>query len=215
MNSLLAAATAMEISPFLSHHSKNHHNSDVDVLVTGIGSTATTYSLLKQMQLKRPDFIIQAGIAGSFDKNIPLGSVVVVERDTIADLSVIENKKLNTMFDLGLIKSNRNPYKKGWLINPHKDLLRDAGLKKVKAITINHITTSRQMTGFYNEKFQPSIESMEGAALHYVCLMENIPFLQIRSVSNYIGERNKAKWDIKNAVINLNNELIRFFNPKP
>ena len=55
------------------------------------------------------------------------------------------------------------------------------------------------MTGFYENKFLPVIESMEGAALHYVCLMEKIPFLQIRSISNYIGERDKKKWNMKDA----------------
>jgi futalosine hydrolase len=53
------------------------------------------------------------------------------------------------------------------------------------------------------------VESMEGAALHYVCLSEKIPFLQLRGVSNYAGERNKSKWKLKEAIGNLNKELIR------
>jgi len=40
--------------------------------------------------------------------------------------------------------------------------------------------------------------------------MEKIPFLQIRSISNYIGERNKKNWNMKQSILNLNNELIRF-----
>ena len=51
---------------------------------------------------------------------------------------------------------------------------------------------------------------MEGAALHYVCLMEKIPFLQIRSISNYVGERNKRNWNMKEAIANLNKKLIEF-----
>ncbi|ULT38317.1 hypothetical protein KRR40_24600 [Niabella defluvii] len=50
---------------------------------------------------------------------------------------------------------------------------------------------------------------MEGAALHYVALMEKIPFLQIRGISNYVGERDKRKWNFKDAIDNLNNELVR------
>ena len=57
--------------------------------------------------------------------------------------------------------------------------------------------------------FEPVTESMEGAALHYVCLMENIPFVQIRSISNYIGERNKKKWNMMDSINNLNIELIK------
>ena len=51
------------------------------------------------------------------------------------------------------------------------------------------------------------IESMEWAALHYVGLMEKIPFLQIRSLSNFAGERDKGKWKIKEAIASLNLEL--------
>jgi futalosine hydrolase len=40
-------------------------------------------------------------------------------------------------------------------------------------------------------------------------MKENIPFVQIRSISNYVGERNKQKWKLKEAVQNLNKELIR------
>ena len=50
---------------------------------------------------------------------------------------------------------------------------------------------------------------MEGGALHYVCLQEKIAFLQLRSVSNDIGVRDKTKWDIRSAIRRLNEELIQ------
>ena len=49
---------------------------------------------------------------------------------------------------------------------------------------------------------------MEGAAFHYVCLQQKIPFIQLRAISNYVGERNKTKWKMKEAIINLNEKLI-------
>ncbi|HEV8505478.1 MAG TPA: futalosine hydrolase, partial [Chitinophagaceae bacterium] len=83
-------------------------------------------------------------------------------------------------------------------------------LKKVNAISVNEITTSRQRVTFYEKSFKPAIESMEGAALHYTCLMEKVPFIQLRSISNYIAERNKTKWDMKRSISNLNKALINF-----
>ena len=62
------------------------------------------------------------------------------------------------------------------------------------------------------KQFDPGIETMEGAALHYVCLQENIPFIQIRSVSNHVGERDKTKWKMKEAINNLNTELSKLIN---
>jgi len=49
---------------------------------------------------------------------------------------------------------------------------------------------------------------MEGAAFFYVCLQEKAPFIQIRSISNYVGEQDKSKWEISLAVKNLNNVLL-------
>jgi len=94
-------------------------------------------------------------------------------------------------------------------MNPHKNLLVKSRLETVKGISINEISTSKQRIEFYRQTFNAAVESMEGAALHYVCLKEKIPFLQIRSVSNYIGERNKKKWNMKTSIENLNNELSR------
>jgi futalosine hydrolase len=209
MNCLLAAATANEIAPFITYYRKDGNKQDIDILITGIGLTAAAYSLTKQINIKMPGLIIQAGIAGCFDKKLSLGSVVIVKQDTVADQGVIENKQLKTMFDLGLIKPGRPPFKKAWLINPHKELIQKTKLKMVNAVTVNHITTNRQMVALYQKKFNPAVESMEGAALHYVCVMEKIPFLQIRAISNYIGERDKKKWNIKDAIINLNKQIIQ------
>jgi futalosine hydrolase len=121
---------------------------------------------------------------------------------------VIELKRLKTLFDLQLVPHDQFPFKKGWLEN-NNEALKKLRLKKVNAISVNEITTSKQRVQFYEKSFQPAIESMEGAALHYTCLMEKIPFIQLRSISNYIAERDKTKWDMKKSIVNLNQELIR------
>ena len=207
MNILLIAATAKEIGPFFEYYRNSKRVQNIDILITGIGLTATTYHLLKQINLKRPDLVIQAGVAGCFDKKIPLATVVIIKKETIADQSVIELKKIRTLFDLKLIPHDQFPFRNGWLENDH-DILKRSKLKKVNAISVNEITTALQRVKFYRDSFKPVTESMEGAALHYTCLMENIPFIQLRSISNYIAERDKKKWDMKNSIINLNQKLI-------
>ncbi|HKZ66746.1 MAG TPA: hypothetical protein VJ111_10340, partial [Chitinophagaceae bacterium] len=180
----------------------------LDILITGIGLTATTYSITKQIQIRRPDIIIQAGIGGCFNQDLVLGSVVAIKQEAIGDQAVIEKGKLKTLFDLNLLTNNQFPFSKGWLINK-SDVLKRIKLRKVKGITINEITTSKKKIKLYQDIFDPVIESLEGAALHYICLMEKIQFLQIRSASNYIGERNKKNWNMKDSIGNLNKEIIR------
>lgn len=208
MNILLIAATAREIEPFFEYYRNSKRSQNIDILVTGIGLTAATYHLLKQITLKRPELIVQAGVAGCFNKKLPLGTVVLVKKETIADQSVLELNTLKTLFDMELVPHDQFPFKKGWLVN-HHDLLSQSKLRKVSAISVNEITTSKEKVKFYMDAFKPVIESMEGAALHYTCLMEKIPFLQLRSISNYVTERDKKKWDMKKSIDNLNNELIK------
>jgi futalosine hydrolase len=42
--------------------------------------------------------------------------------------------------------------------------------------------------------------------------MEKIPFLQLRGISNYVGERNKANWKIRESIDALNQQLIKMIN---
>lgn len=214
-NILLTSATAKEIAPFIKHLRKQSGKIGpfhVDILITGIGLTATTYHLTSQLILKEYALVIQAGVAGSFDKSLVPGTVVVVLKETIADQSVEELKKLKTLFELNLVPQNQFPHRNGWLINPDKKLLKLTGLKQVNGISVNQISVSEKTIRFYREKFDPVTESMEGAALHYVCLMEKIPFIQLRSISNYIGERNKKKWNMEDSINNLNEVVIKTIN---
>src|SRR3982751_254109 len=144
MNILVCAATVMEISPFLNEYKASLSERNIDVLLTGIGLTATTYNLTKYLSLKKPGLIIQAGVGGCFDKKNPLASVVAISQEKIADESVIESKSLKTLFDLNLVPQNRFPYTKGWLVNPNKALLKKTKLTVVNGISINEITTSKQ-----------------------------------------------------------------------
>lgn len=87
MRVLLCAATEMEIGPTLQVLSlKEEHT--VDILITGVGLTACTYALTKEVATNRPDAILQAGVAGTLVTDQPLAEVVAVESETIGDLGV-------------------------------------------------------------------------------------------------------------------------------
>ena len=204
MKVLVVSATALEIKPFIKSLGAKREN--ISILVTGVGLTATTYSLTRQFALFKPDLAIQAGIGGCFYTTIPLGSVFAIQKDIIADEGVTEKGVLQTMADLKLVSPNRFPYKNGWLVN-NSGGLKLSKLKKATAVSVNTISHHQKTIRQYREKFDPVVESMEGAAFHYVCLMEKIPFLQIRSISNYAGVRNKKQWNLHAAIQNLNQAL--------
>ena len=171
---------------------------------------ATCFSLSQIIAEHKPDLVIQAGIAGCFDKNLALGSVVVIDKEYIADLGVSENNDWKDVFDMKLVDTNEFPFADKQLINPHLDKLNVLNTKPVMGITVNNISTDKNRIEQYLEKYHPVIESMEGAALHYVCLQLKVPFIQIRSISNMVGERDKQNWKIKEAISNLNDYLKEY-----
>jgi futalosine hydrolase len=207
MRILLCAATEMEIAPTLKALSL-HENRTVDLLITGVGLPASTYALTKEVATTRPDLIIQAGVAGSLQPELPLAQVVVVRSECIGDLGVVENGTFQSLFDLKLLGTNTQPWQGGKLTN-QGSWLASTGLPVVDAVTVNEISTDEATIHYYRDRLGVQIESMEGAALHFVALMEKIPFLQIRSLSNFIGERDKGKWKMKEAIVQLNRELQR------
>lgn len=204
MGILIIAATSFEIKPSLLILKRLKAN----VAITGVGCPVSVYSIMKAIQQYEPSVIIQAGIAGGFDKKVPLGTVVAASQDEFGDIGVTENGQWRSVFDMGFLGTGTKPFKEGVLKNPNRLLLKICSLEKVKAVTVNEVTTNKAKIRLFRER-QLMIESMEGAALHYAALMEKIPFLQIRSLSNYVGERDKSKWLMSEAIANLNRELLR------
>lgn len=201
MNLLIVAATEFEMGPLLKEKNR------ADILITGVGIPATLYHLVKKICAKKYDLVIQAGIAGVFNDDVNLTEVVQVSEDTFADVGIQENANFQTLFDMGFSDKNDFPFTNGWLKNPHS-LLQKNHLPPATGITVNKISDDAFQNKMIREKFSPDVESMEGAAFHYVCLLEKINFLQLRAISNRVGERDKSKWELKTSVENLNKELL-------
>ena len=202
MSILIVAATELEIAPFIQL------DLPVDILITGVGVPAAIYHVQKKLQEKKYNSVIQAGIAGSFTDSLALGDTVIVERDCFADIGINEKGVFTYIFDTNLVNKNEFPYNDGWLVND-KLVKEKVPLPLVNAVTINTISDSITQKNILLQKFDAQIETMEGAALHFVCLQEKVNFLQLRSISNAVGERDKSKWKMKEAILNLNKQLVR------
>jgi futalosine hydrolase len=211
---LLTAATNFEIQPaisFLAERDCLIGKNKIDVLITGIGAMSTAYWITKTIAERRPDYMIQAGVAGSFSDSYPPGRMVLVSEEVTGDLGVEESNEFKDVFDMGLPQIT-TPYTGKSLVNPDAENLKRFNLPLVKAVTINEITTRGARIKQLQQKYQPVVESMEGAAFHYIALMEKIPFMQLRAVSNLVGERDKSKWKMKDATHLLNEKLIEILN---
>ena len=198
MKILLLSATQLEIQPFLL--TLDAIPVKPDVLIGGLGVTATAYHLTKQLHHHHYDLVIQAGVAGKFENRSELGEVVTVKQDCFADLGAVEQNEFKTIQQMGF--SNEPE----WYIN-NLHLLNKLAYKQVKAITVNTVTDDAIAIKRLQLKWAADIESMEGSALHYVCQHQQTNYMQLRSISNVVGIRDKSQWHLKEAIENLNTEL--------
>ena len=133
--------------------------------------------------------------------------MVIVRKDAFAGPAILENGVFKTPF----FDENKFPFHGRRLVNTN-EFLKATQLRVVDGVTTDVITDEKKQNKKMRKAFAADIESMEGAALHYVCLLQKIPFLQIRAISNKVGVRDKTKWKIKTAIENLAMELHALLN---
>jgi futalosine hydrolase len=220
MRILITSATVFEIRPLLERLTFVLKKNDfvreykvnevvIDVMIPGIGIMATAWHMGRQLSKEKYDLAINAGICGSYSPATIQGEVFEIMEECITDLGAEDSQGFLTAFDLGLIKPDSDPFRGGLLINP--GLIRSGVLERIpkaKGATVSSIPGKIRKSAGKLPSYIPATESMEGAAFFYACLLEGVPFTEIRSVSNFVEERNKSRWYIEEALMNLNQVLI-------
>jgi futalosine hydrolase len=202
MRLLVVAATHNELTSF--HGDSSSHGHTVDVLVTGVGMVATAAHVARAIALTRYDLALNLGVCGAFDRSLPLGAVVHVTSDCIPELGVQDGATFISAQDIGLVAPDSAPFVGGRLTNPApptSPVLAD--LPCVSAITVNTVHGEDEAIAAMVARVAPQVESMEGAAFMYACLIAGVPFAQIRAVSNYVERRNRAAWQLGPAIETL------------
>jgi futalosine hydrolase len=214
MRILIVAATAMEIAPIAARFTAapsadpklqryTHAGRDVDVLVTGIGMVATAVGCSRLLAHRAYELALNLGACGTFDRSIALGTVVHVVEDRIAELGAEDGDTFLTMGELRLPVDDR-------FVNATPPAGEALGrLPRVNGITVNTVHGHDRSIAAVVRRFNPQVESMEGAAFMSSCLAAGTPFAQVRAVSNVVEPRNRAAWKLADAIGNLSDAALR------
>jgi futalosine hydrolase len=184
-------------------------STEIRLLVTGVGCASTSWAMMNWLsENESPDLIINGGIAGSYKPVIKIGEVVMPVSDCFADSGIEDGKNYLTLFEAGLAGKDDFPFSSGLINcdNNYSEKLLNV-IRPVRAITVNTATGSEYTRERLVKKFNPDIETMEGATFFYICKREKIPFLAIRAISNIVELRNRDNWDITLALNNLSEKL--------
>ena len=199
---LLVAATAAEIAPLAA---ALRGRQDIDVLITGVGMVATAARCSQALSRTPYQLALNFGVCGSFDRALAPGTVVHVVADRIAELGAEDGDAFLTIQQMRLVGDDEFPFTGGALVNAQPPANAALGrLPAVHGITVNTVHGSDRSIAAVVERFSPQVESMEGAAFMYACLIHAVPFAQVRAVSNVVERRNREAWRLAEAIDSLN-----------
>ena len=200
----------------------------VRAIITGPGSVNTVQSLSAAIETARPSLIIQTGCAGAFRKSgLNIGDIGIATEEIDIQLGIeSENGRLPlNELPFSTIKSNEIDLKNRYpldieLVNQALETLtevfegKNIGVMRGPFVTVSTITaTDRRAKDIYKH-YSPCMEGMEGAGAAHLAIHYDIPFLEIRSASNFVGKRDRNSWNLplafeRGAMAVLN--LIRDF----
>lgn len=202
------------------YESKIAGKAQVDFMLTGIGTTSACYRVTRKLVEAQAEgnpyaLAINIGIAGSYDlEKFPVGSTALVEKEYFGDLGFMTASGFQTLFDSKTLDANLFPFKDGALeMLPLPEFFNGiaSSFRRATGVTVQTITGDDRTVRMLIDKYSPQIETMEGAGFFYVCLNENVKFLEFRSVSNKVGEEDTAKWDTPKALDSLKEAMKEFF----
>jgi futalosine hydrolase len=211
---LLVSATINEVSPLISKDdvckegkpfTLKQFNGFADMLVTGVGVVATAFHLTRAIESKKYKLIINLGIAGAYSQNLEIGEIVTVNEDSFADIGIDNRGSFIPISQSGLMDPNHYPFSNGklkWPFANHFPIL--SSFKGVSGVTVSTTTGSAERIETISKLYNPEIETMEGAAVFYCCMLSNTPFICLRSISNHVEPRDISKWNVPLAVEMLN-----------
>lgn len=215
MRILVVAATSDEIAPLVAglrarpasdspimRYTRGGH--DVDVLTTGVGMVATAARCSRALASDRYDLAFNFGICGSFDAAFPPGRVVHVIAERLPELGAEDGDAFLSLDELHVAGAAQFPFVDGRIVNdapPVNSVLR--GLPAVEGVTVNTVHGNERSIAAIKARYAPQVESMEGAAFMYSCLVHGVRCAEVRAVSNVVERRNRGAWKVAEAIAAL------------
>lgn len=161
--------------------------------VGGMGAGATAESVIRLVHDRRPAWLVQAGIAGNLSEAVEVTESILVASDYQADLGAwrpeTERFEPFTVAESAVIRCPYTP--------PLETAFRTVAARSVNCACSPLIPRGEAM-----------VETMEGAAFFNACQNEGVPFLQLRTISNRVGEP-RDQWRIPEALDQLSQDLHR------
>jgi futalosine hydrolase len=174
------------------------------VIAAGVGPAAAAAGTATALALAEAagtpyGLVISAGLAGGFAPVAPVGHVTVAETIVAADLGAQTPTGFVPVVELGFgVSEHRPPARLS------RGVARALGAAYGPLLTVSTVTGSAERAAELSARHPHVVaEAMEGFGVAEAAAAHGVPFLEIRTVSNAVGPRDRAAWRIGDALAAL------------
>ncbi|MFF4689550.1 futalosine hydrolase [Streptomyces sp. NPDC001307] len=175
-----------------------------DLLDAGVGPALAAASVSAALTAARLagtpyDLVVSAGIGGGFQPEAPVGSLVVADRITVADLGAETAEGFVPVTELGFGTVTHHPPR--FLVRIASEA---TGAPAGTVLTVSTVTGTAARAAELRARHPRALaEGMEGFGVAEAAAAHGTAVLEIRAVSNPVGPRDRAAWRIGDALAAL------------
>ncbi len=171
--------------------------SPIVVAPVGVGSAVAAAGTARLLALAdgRYTAVINFGIGGGL--GVPLGGIALATRSIAADLGADSPDGFIGLDELGFGRATM-------AVDPGLLSLLHGSIPEAvpgDVLTVNTVTGTSERTAWITGRYPDAVaEGMEGFGVAVAAEQAEIPFAELRTVSNPVGPRDRAAWQIGGAL---------------
>jgi futalosine hydrolase len=166
----------------------------VELLVTGVGPIEAAANVSRALAQSPYELVINAGIAGAMPGFASIGDGVVVAEEII-ELGLETHEPI--VLPDGVSVTDRASSDLSLV-----DSLVELGFSAARGFTGERVTATDETAG-HLAGLGAQIESMEGFAVLRAAEIAGVRAIEVRGISNRVGDRHKSGWDFAAGVAGL------------
>ena len=183
------------------------HKTSVLIFNFGVGKTNASHGTTLLLENFSPTLFLLIGCGGAYRQSgLAPGNLAMANEEIFGDEGVItpHGWRSTQFLKLPLLRKGEEVYYNHYKINNKLldtalKILTNFDIKVGPFVTISEVSGTQEKAKEMEKRFNGICENMEGASVAQLCTLYDIPFLEIRGISNLVKERNKEEWDLPAA----------------
>ena len=177
----------------------------VGITDAGIGKVNAAMCAQMVIDCYHPEAIINTGIAGSLDKRINIGDLVLSEDAVEYDMDATAfGYPMGQIPQMEVFSFKADEILKKKALDAAKAVLSDISFFEGRVVTGDAFVNSDEKRAYLRNEFNGLCCEMEGGAIAHVCHVNKVPFLIIRAISDSADNSSHMDYEVfeKKAIEN-------------